>query len=110
MATAQHEKDRNVGKIQVMLLHPASGGHGLNLQEGHTMMLWFSLNWSLELYMQANKRLHRQGRKYPVVIGHLIAQGTEDENVVKRLDGKQTTQEALMQSVKAKIEKYKKYI
>lgn len=108
METAQHEKDWNAGKIQVMLLHPASGGHGLNLQEGHTMMLWFSLNWSLELYMQANKRLHRQGRKYPVVIGHLIAQGTEDENVVKRLEGKQTTQEALMQSVKAKIEKYKK--
>ena len=110
METAQQEKDWNAGKIQVMLLHAASGGHGLNLQEGHTMMLWFSLNWSLELYMQANKRLHRQGRKYPVVIGHLIAQGTEDENVVKRLEGKQTTQEALMQSVKAKIEKYKKYI
>jgi len=108
MESSQHEKDWNAGKIQVMLLHAASGGHGLNLQEGHTMMLWFSLNWSLELYMQANKRLHRQGRKYPVVIGHLIAQGTEDENVVKRLEGKQTTQEALMQSVKAKIEKYKK--
>ena len=108
METAQHEKDWNAGKIQVMLLHPASGGHGLNLQEGHTMILWFSLNWSLELYMQANKRLHRQGRKYPVVIGHLITQGTEDENVVKRLEGKQTTQEALMQSIKAKIEKYKK--
>lgn len=108
MQTAQHEKDWNAGKINVMLMHAASGGHGLNLQEGHTVMLWFSLNWSLELYMQANKRLHRQGRKYPVVIGHLIAQGTEDETVVKRLEGKQSTQEALMQSVKAKIEKYKK--
>jgi len=110
MKTSQHEKDWNAGKIQVMLLHAASGGHGLNLQEGHTTMLWFSLNWSLELYQQANKRLHRQGRKYPVVIGHLIAEGTEDESVVKRLEGKGTTQEALMQSVKAKIEKYKKYI
>ncbi len=110
MQTPQHEKDWNAGKIQVMLLHAASGGHGLNLQEGNTTMLWFSLNWSLELYMQANKRLHRQGRKYPVIIGHLIARGTEDENVVKRLDGKQNTQEALMASVKAKIEKYKKYI
>lgn len=110
MQTPQHEKDWNAGKIQVMLLHAASGGHGLNLQEGNTSMLWFSLNWSLELYMQANKRLHRQGRKYPVIIGHLIAKGTEDENVVKRLEGKQNTQETLMASVKAKIEKYKKYI
>jgi len=107
LKTDQHIKDWNAGKIQVMLMHPASGGHGLNLQEGYSSALWFSLNWSLELYMQFNKRLHRQGRKYPVNIGHLIARGTEDESVVLSLDGKRDTQEILMQAVKAKIEKYK---
>lgn len=108
METDQHIKDWNAGKIQVMLLHPASGGHGLNLQEGHSSALWFSLNWSLELYQQFNKRLHRQGRKYPVVINHLISEGTEDESVMIALEGKRDTQEVLMQAVKAKIEKYKK--
>jgi SNF2 family DNA or RNA helicase len=72
------------------------------------MALWFSLNWSLELYQQFNKRLHRQGRNYPVVIGHLIAQGTEDETVKKALDRKGSTQDVLMDAVKAKIAKYKK--
>jgi SNF2 family DNA or RNA helicase len=91
-----------------MLAHPASASHGLNLQEGHTLALWFSLNWSLELYQQFNKRLHRQGRKYPVVIGHLIAQGTEDETVKKALDRKGDTQSILMDAVKAKIDKYRK--
>jgi len=108
LETQQHIKDWNAGKIQVMLAHPASASHGLNLQEGHTMALWFSLNWSLELYQQFNKRLHRQGRKYPVVIGHLIAQGTEDETVKKALDRKGNTQDILMEAVKAKILKYKK--
>lgn len=106
LETQQHIKDWNAGKIQVMLAHPASASHGLNLQEGHTCALWFSLNWSLELYQQFNKRLHRQGRKYPVVIGHLIAQGTEDETVQKALDRKAGTQEILMAAVKAKMEKY----
>jgi len=108
MTTDQHIKDWNAGKIQVMLMHPASGGHGLNLQEGYSSALWFSLNDSLELYQQFNKRLHRQGRKYPVNIGHLIARGTEDEAVVKNLDGKTNIQDALMESVKAKIKKYLK--
>jgi len=108
MATDQHIKDWNAGKIQVMLMHPASGGHGLNLQEGYSSALWFSLNDSLELYQQFNKRLHRQGRRYPVNIGHLIARGTEDEAVVKNLDGKTNIQDALMESVKAKIKKYLK--
>jgi SNF2 family DNA or RNA helicase len=106
LETQQHIKDWNAGKIQVMLAHPASASHGLNLQEGHTMALWFSLNWSLELYQQFNKRLHRQGRKYPVVIGHLIAQDTEDETVKKALDRKGNTQDILMDAVKAKIRKY----
>lgn len=108
LETQQHIKDWNAGKIKVMLAHPASASHGLNLQEGHTMALWFSLNWSLELYQQFNKRLHRQGRKYPVVIGHLIAQGTEDETVRKALDRKGNTQDILMDAVKAKFAKYRK--
>jgi SNF2 family DNA or RNA helicase len=102
----QDIKDWNAGKIRVMLAHPASVSHGLNLQEGHTMSLWFTLSWSLELYQQFNKRLHRQGRKYPVVIGHLIAEGTEDVTVMRALDRKSTTQEALMDAVKAKFAKY----
>ncbi len=106
LETQQHIRDWNAGKIQVMLAHPASASHGLNLQEGHTCALWFSLNWSLELYQQFNKRLHRQGRKYPVVIGHLIAQGTEDETVQEVLGRKANTQEVLMAAVKAKIKKY----
>lgn len=106
LETEKHIKDWNSGKIQVMLAHPASASHGLNLQEGHTCALWFSLTWSLELYQQFNKRLHRQGRKYPVVIGHLIAQGTEDETVRLALDRKSGTQELLMNAVKAKIRKY----
>jgi SNF2 family DNA or RNA helicase len=108
LKTDQHIKDWNAGKIQVMLLHPASGGHGLNLQEGYSSALWYSLNWSLELYQQFNKRLHRQGRKYPVNIGHLIVRGTEDERVVLSLDGKRNTQDLLMESVKAKLKKYLK--
>lgn len=104
----QHIRDWNAGKIQVMLAHPASASHGLNLQEGHTSMLWFSLTWSLELYQQANARLHRGGRKYPVLIGHLIAEGTQDEAVKMALERKELTQEALMAAVKAKIERYKK--
>lgn len=108
METDKHIKDWNAGKIQVMLMHPASGGHGLNLQEGFSSALWFSLNWSLELYQQFNKRLHRQGRKYPVNIGHLIAQGTEDESVRLALDGKRDTQELLMQATKARLDKYLK--
>lgn len=106
LETSQHIADWNAGKIQVMLAHPASASHGLNLQEGHTMALWFSLNWSLELYQQFNKRLHRQGRKYPVVIGHLIAQGTEDETVKIALERKADTQDILMDAVRAKLKKY----
>lgn len=109
METEQHIRDWNAGKIQVMLMHPASGGHGLNLQEGNSSALWFSPNWSLELYQQFNKRLHRQGRKYPVTIGHLILVGTEDERVLDTLENKRNTQESLMQSVKAKLKKYEKY-
>jgi SNF2 family DNA or RNA helicase len=98
----------NRGEISVMLAHPASAGHGLNLQAGGSLILWYSLNWSLELYQQFNARLHRQGQEHTVVINHLIATDTEDESVVRTLDGKRDTQELLMQAVKAKIKKYLK--
>lgn len=107
-STDKHIKDWNAGKIPVMVMHPASGGHGLNLQHGGHIAIWFSLNWSLELYEQWNKRLPRPGQKKQVVIYRLIATGTEDESVVKSLDSKGRTQEGLMQAVKAKIAKYKK--
>jgi SNF2 family DNA or RNA helicase len=101
-----HINDWNAGKIQVLLMHPASGGHGLNLQDGSNIALWYSCNWSLELYQQFNKRLDRQGQQERVIINRLVAQGTEDEAVIRALDRKADTQESLMQSIKAKIEKY----
>jgi len=106
LTTDQHIEDWNAGKLQVVLGHPASMGHGLNLQEGNTSMLWFSLNWSLELYQQANTRLWRQGRKYPVVIGHLICKDTFDENVKAALERKEHTQNDLINAIKAKVAQY----
>lgn len=110
METEQHIKDWNNGNIQVMLMHPASGGHGLNLQAGGHIALWYSSNWSLELYQQWNARLHRQGQQQRVTINRLIAEGTEDLRVIAALDSKADTQESLMQSIKAKIEKYSKML
>ena len=100
----------NAGRIQLLLAHPASAGHGLNLQAGGNIVIWYSLPWSSELYLQANARLYRQGQAKPVIIHKLIAEGTIDEDVVKALDGKIDKQEALMQAVKARIEKYKRTI
>lgn len=105
--TDKHIKDWNAGKIKVMVIHPASGGHGLNLQHGGHIAIWFSLNWSLELYEQWNKRLPRPGQKKQVLIYRLIVEGTEYESVVKSLDSKGRTQDGLMAAVKAKIAKYK---
>lgn len=96
----------NEGRIGVMLAHPASAGHGLNLQAGGHIVAWFGLPWSLELYQQANARLHRQGQTKPVVIHHLITRGTMDEDVMAALDSKAGKQEALMAAVKARIDKY----
>lgn len=104
----QDIKDWNAGRINVMLMHPASGGHGLNLQEGYSSALWYGPTYNLELYQQFNKRLHRQGRKYPVNIGHIIITGTEDDRALRRLQDKTDTQDALIESVKAKIKKYLK--
>lgn len=108
LSTDKDINDWNAGKIQVMLMHPASGGHGLNLQAGSNLALWYSSNWSLELYQQFNKRLDRQGQEERVIINRIIALGTEDMAVIAALDKKADTQESLMQSIKAKIEKYSK--
>lgn len=97
----------NKGKIDILLTHPASSAYGLNLQEGGNHVIWFGLNWSLELYQQANKRLHRQGQKEKVIIHHLIVQDTRDEDVIKALQSKGDTQEALLESLKVRIEKYR---
>lgn len=96
-------KKWNEGKIQVALLHPASAGHGLNLQYGGNIIVWYGLTWSLELYQQANARLHRQGQKQTVVINHLIAKGTVDEDVMKALSSKEINQNALLEAVKARL-------
>jgi SNF2 family DNA or RNA helicase len=103
-------KQWNEKKIQVMLAHPASAGHGLNLQAGGNTIVWFGNTWSLELYQQANARLDRQGQTQSVIIHHLITSGTIDEDVMDALAGKHAGQEALMQAVKARIEKYQKLV
>ena len=95
--------DWNNGKIPVGLIHPASAGHGLNLQDGGCHLIWFGLTWSLELYQQCNGRLYRQGQKNTVVIQHLITEGTIDESILKSLEKKDVSQEALIQAVKAQI-------
>ena len=97
--------DWNSGKIPVALIHPASAGHGLNLQSGGSTLVWFGLTWSLELYQQTNARLWRQGQTADtVVIQHIIAKGTIDEQIMKALKTKDTTQAALITAVKADLE------
>lgn len=100
--------DWNNGKVQVMLAHPASAGHGLNLQAGGSIIVWFGQTWSLELYQQFNARLYRQGQQEHVIIHHLIMKGTHDEDVIVALRSKDKKQNQLMDSIKAKIDKYKK--
>lgn len=95
----------NEGKLPVALIHPASAGHGLNLQFGGSTLVWFGLTWSLELYQQTNARLWRQGQKSnAVVIHHIITKGTVDENIMKALQKKDKTQSALIDAVKANLE------
>ncbi|SCK04336.1 SNF2 family N-terminal domain [uncultured Clostridium sp.] len=101
--TSEDIKSWNEGKIQVALLHPASAGHGLNLQYGGNIIVWFGLTWSLELYQQANARLHRQGQKETVVIHHLIAKETVDEDVMSALANKEINQNMLLEAVKARL-------
>ncbi len=95
----------NKGELPVALIHPASAGHGLNLQSGGSTLIWFGLTWSLELYGQTNARLWRQGQKSDtVVIHHIVAKGTIDEQVMKALQSKEKIQNALMDAVKAELE------
>lgn len=101
--TSEDIKKWNNGEIQVALLHPASAGHGLNLQYGGNIIVWFGLTWSLELYQQANARLHRQGQKETVIIHHLIAKGTVDEDVMNALANKEINQDMLLEAVKARL-------
>ncbi|MFT9597705.1 SNF2-related protein [Mesobacillus sp.] len=108
LQTDQDIKDWNQGKVQVLLAHPASAGHGLNLQTGGNIIIWFGLTWSLELYQQANARLWRQGQKQTVVVHHIIAKDTIDERVMKALDDKDVSQAALIEAVKARMNRYKR--
>lgn len=93
----------NNGEIPLALIHPASAGHGLNLQQGGHLLVWFSLTWSLELYQQTNARLYRQGQREPVTITHLATTGTLDEAVLAALDAKDTTQAALIDAVTTEL-------
>lgn len=101
--TSKDITDWNNGDIPVAIIHPASAGHGLNLQTGGSTLIWFGLTWSLELYQQTNARLHRQGQTDTVIIHHIIAKGTIDENVMKALRQKEKTQNALIDAVKANL-------
>lgn len=103
LETDKDIKNWNEGKIKILLAHPASAGHGLNLQNGGSIIIWFSLNWSLELYLQANARLHRQGQKNTVRIYRIIAKDTIDEKVLEVLEGKNIRQEELLRKLKAEI-------
>ena len=100
---ARDKDDWNAGKIDLLLMHPASCGYGLNLQDGGHHIIWFGLTWNLDEYQQANKRLHRQGQKYPVIVHHLIVKGGRDEDVIKSLSGKESVQAALLESLKVRI-------
>lgn len=93
----------NAGELPIAIIHPASAGHGLNLQVGGSTLIWFGLTWSLELYQQTNARLWRQGQKNTVVIHHIITKGTIDEDVLRALSGKENTQAALIEAVKANL-------
>ena len=101
--TSKDIKDWNNGEIPAAVIHPASAGHGLNIQFGGSTIIWFGLTWSLELYQQTNARLWRQGQNNTVVIHHIIAKNTIDEDVMKALRKKEKVQSALIDSVKARI-------
>lgn len=102
--TPKDIEDWNNGNIPIAAIHPASAGHGLNLQSGGSTLIWFGLTWSLELYQQTNARLYRQGQNETVVIHHIIAKDTIDEDVIVALTKKEKTQASLIDAVKAKLE------
>ena len=94
----------NKGELPVALIHPASAGHGLNLQSGGSTLVWFGITWSLELYQQTVARLYRQGQESrTVTIIHILTQGTVDEKIMKALADKDSTQSALIDAVKAEL-------
>ena len=97
--------DWNNGEIPMLLAHPAGAGHGLNLQAGGHIIVWFGLTWSLELYQQANARLYRQGQQEAVIVHHLITEGTMDSHVLESLQGKKDVQDDLMEALKVKYGK-----
>ena len=101
----QDEEDWNAGKIDILLAQPASCGYGLNLQYGGHHIIWYGLTWALEEYLQAIKRLHRQGQVYPVIVHRLIVQNGQDEDVIRSIENKDKAQESLLEAIKAKIEK-----
>jgi SNF2 family DNA or RNA helicase len=105
LKTPQDQDDWNNREIDILLAHPASAAYGLNLQQGGNHVIWFGLNWNLELYQQANKRLHRQGQTEKVIIHHLAVSGGLDEDVAVALNNKADTQAQLMSALKARIEK-----
>lgn len=107
LKNAQDAADWNNRQIDILLAHPASCAYGLNLQQGGNHIVWFGLNWSLELYQQANKRLHRQGQTSTVFVHHLAVSGTRDDDVLAALQDKDATQDALIESLKARIRKVK---
>ena len=101
--TPEDIADWNTGKIPVALIHPASAGHGLNLQSGGSTLVWFSMTWSLELYQQMNDRLWRQGQEHTVVVHHILTRGTIDEDIMRALEKKDVSQSALVEAVRARI-------
>ena len=103
LSTAQDMADWCAGKIPLAFIHPASAGHGLNLQSGGHILVWFTTPWSLELYEQTNARLFRQGQTEPVSIIHIEAASTIDQQVIKALESKNQTQSALIEAVKAQL-------
>ena len=101
--TDQEIADWNAGKIQVGLISPGSVGHGVNIQKGGHILIWFSLVWSLEMYQQTNARLWRQGQKEVVTIHHILTRDTVDGDVLDALKHKDTTQQNLISAVKAHL-------
>lgn len=100
--------DWNAGRIPLLLCHPDSAGHGLNLQTGGHILVWYGLTWSLEKYQQANARLHRQGQRDAVIVHHIVTENTMDERVLAVLKSKDQRQDALMEAVKARIAEIEK--
>ena len=93
----------NAGTVPVLLAHPASAGHGLNLQDGGAAVVWFGLTWSNELHLQFNARLHRQGQTRPVVISYLVADDTVDQDILVALGEKQASQDMLLNALRRRV-------